>query len=383
MHIALNGWFWNQPHVGSGQYLRHLLTNLQQIAPELTLTLIVPEYITTLDALPPNMNVAYGKTRFKGHFGKVWFEQRGYPEAVRQVSADIAHVPYWGAPLNSKPAKLVTSVLDIIPLMLPEYRGGLGASLYTSLVTATAKGSAHILTLSEASKQDIVREFTYPTEQVTVTHLASDERFNPKQGSENDEAIRAKYDLPDEFALYLGSYDRRKNIQNLLLAWTYAGPSLGEQIPLVLAGRYPKEPGTARFPDLKQYSQDLDIERFLFWLGEVDEADKPALYRLAKVFIFPTKYEGFGLPVLEAMACGTPVVASDATSIPEITEEAAYLVDPEDARTLSAAILAVMLQPDLHAHLANVGRGRSTQFSWRKTAEKTLAVYEQVMADGE
>ncbi len=381
MHIALNGWFWDQPHVGSGQYLRELLINLHKIAPELTLTLVVPEHISTFDDLPPNVNIAHGKTRFKGHLGKVWFEQRGYPEVVRQIGADIAHVPYWGAPLNSKPAKLVTSVLDIIPLMLPEYRGGFGASLYTSLVTATAKGSAHILTLSEASKTDIVREFDYPAEQVTVTHLATDDRYHPMQGRENDEAVRVKYNLPDEFALYLGSYNTRKNIQNLLLAWTYAGPSLGEQVPLVLAGFYPKEAGTARFPDLKQYAKDLDIERFVQWLGGVDEEDKPALYRLAKVFIFPSRYEGFGLPVLEAMASGTPVVASDATSIPEITEESAYLVDPDDARTMSAAILAVMLQPDLHAHLSNTGRGRATQFSWRKTAEKTLAVYEQLMAE--
>lgn len=381
MHIALNGWFWDQPYVGSGQYLRELLLNLHKIAPELTLTLVVPEHIKKFDDLPPTVNIAHGKTRFKGHLGKVWFEQRGYPEMVRQVGADIAHVPYWGGPLNSSPAKLVTSVLDIIPLMLPAYRGGISASLYTSLVTATAKGSAHILTLSEASKIDIVREFDYPAEQVTVTHLATDKRYHPIQGRENDEVVREKYGLPDEFALYLGSSDIRKNVQNLLLAWTYAGPSLGEQIPLVLAGHYPKEAGTARFPDLKQYAKDLDIERFVQWVGAVDEEDKPALYRLAKVFIFPSRYEGFGLPVLEAMASGTPVVASDATSIPEITEESAYLVDPDDARTMSAAILAVMLQPDLHAHLSNAGRGRATHFSWRKTAEKTLMVYEQLMAE--
>lgn len=383
MHIAFNGWFWNQPHVGSGQYLRHLLTNLPKLAPEFTLTLIVPEHITTLDDVPPSVNVVHGKTRFKGHLGKVWFEQRGFPKMVRQVGADIAHVPYWGAPLDTKPAKLVTSVLDIIPLMLSPYRGGFGASLYTSLVTATAKGSAHILTLSEASKVDIEREFEYPAEQITVTHLAADDRFNVRLGNEQDEAIRSKYDLPDEFALYLGSYDIRKNVQTILLAWTYAGPSFGEQIPLVLAGRYPKESGTARFPDLKQYAKDLDIERFLYWLGEVDEEDKPALYRLAKVFVFPSKYEGFGLPVLEAMACGTPVVTSNTTSIPEITEEAAYLVDPDDERIMSAAILAVMLQDDLHAHLANAGRGRATQFSWRKTAEQTLAVYKKVMTEEE
>jgi glycosyltransferase involved in cell wall biosynthesis len=212
-------------------------------------------------------------------------------------------------------------------------------------------------------------------------NLAADERFQPANGGDQDEAIRRKYGLPDEFVLYLGSFDIRKNVHNLLLAWTYTGPSLGEQIPLVLAGRQPQTWGTRRFPDLPQYARQLDIERYLVWLGEVDEDDKPSLYRLAKVVVFPSRYEGFGLPVLEAMACGTPVVAADASSIPEVAGEAAYLVDPDDARTLGAAILSILVQDDLRRHLANAGRGQATRFSWRKTAQKTLEIYEQVMRD--
>src|SRR5688572_7014500 len=130
MHIAINGWFWNQPHVGSGQYIRYLLPALHQVDPSLTITLIVPDHVTTLDNLPPNVQVAHGKTRFGGNLSKVYFEQKGFPDAVRRVGADIAHVPYWGAPLNTKPARLVTSVLDIIPHLMREYRGGVLGSLY-------------------------------------------------------------------------------------------------------------------------------------------------------------------------------------------------------------------------------------------------------------
>jgi glycosyltransferase involved in cell wall biosynthesis len=378
MHIAFNGWFWNQPSVGSGQYIRHLLAALQQLDPDLTLTLIVPEHVTTLDHLPPDVNVAHGKTRFGGKLGKVWFEQRGYPDMVRSVGADIAHVPYWGAPLSS-PARLVTSVLDIIPLKMPVYRGGIGNLLYTSLVSASAKGSAHVLTLSEASKRDIVDELEISGDKITVTHLAVPDHYDPKIGSENDETVREKYDLPDEYVLVVGGFDVRKNVNTLLLAWTYAGPSLGEQMPLVLAGRYPRQAGTPRFPDLKTYAKELDIERFLMWIGEFDEEDRPALYRMATAVVVPSKYEGFGLPVLEAMACGTPVVASDASSLPEVAGDAAYLVDPDDARAMGAAILAVCVQDDLNQHLANAGRGQATQFSWRKTAQQTLDVYRQVM----
>lgn len=381
MHIAFNGWFWDQPHVGSGQYIRHLLTALQKLAPDNTYTLIVPAHVTTLEDLPPDVNVAHAGSPLGGKLGKIWFEQRSFPAMVRRVGADIAHVPYWGAPLSSKPARLVTSVLDIIPLKLPLYRGGLCGILYSSLVSASAKGSAHILTLSEASKTDIIEELDIPTRKITVTHLAADARFSPV--ADEDEAVRQKYDLPYEFALYVGGYDIRKNVNNLLLAWTYAGPSLGEQMPLVLAGHYPQKSGTARFPDLKDYAKKLEVDRFIHWIGEVSEDDKAALYRLATVFVFPSKYEGFGLPVLEAMASGTAVVASDESSIPEVAGEAAYLVNPDDARTLGAAVLAVMVQEDLREHLANLGRGQATKFSWRKTAQTTLEVYEKVMqADG-
>lgn len=379
MHIAINGWFWNQPYVGSGQYIRHLLTALTELAGDVQLTLVVPETMRDVEALPPKVTLAHGKMRFKGHLGKVWFEQRGFPEAVRRVRADIAHVPYWGSPFNTKPARLVTSVLDIIPLVLREYRGGFKASLYTSLVAASAKGSAHVLTLSEASKTDIVQYLQIPPEKITVTPLAAEDRYHPKLGRENDEAVRQKYDLPDEFALYLGGFDIRKNVHKLLLAWTYVGPSLGEQTPLVLAGRQPKEWKRPLFPDLHQYTKDLQIEPYVRWLDAPEEADKPSLYRLAKVTIWPSRYEGFGLPALEAMACGTPVVAGNVSSTPEIVGDASYLVDPDDARRMGAAILSVMIQDDLHRHLANAGLGQASKFSWRKTAQQTLEIYRKVM----
>jgi glycosyltransferase involved in cell wall biosynthesis len=378
MHVALNGWFWDQPHTGSGQYLRNLLKALAKLDADLDLTLIVPEHVRNFDGLPETIGIAHAATRFSGKVGKVWFEQRTYPATVQRVQADLAHIPYWGAPLSS-PARLVVSVLDVIPLVLPVYRGGLFPTLYTSLVAAGAKGAGHILTLSDASKADIIKRLGISTEHITVTHLAADERFSPTPNPQQDEAVRRKYDLPDEFALYLGGFDVRKNVNTLLLAWTYVGQPMDIHVPLVLAGSQPKQWGTPLFPDLPGYAKNLNIDKYLMWVGEVDEADKPSLYRLAKVVIFPSLYEGFGLPPLEAMACGTPVVAANASSIPEVVGEAAYLVDPQNAREMGGAILAVLVQDDLHHHLANLGRGRATQFSWRKTAQKTLSVYEQMM----
>lgn len=378
MHIAFNGWFWDQPNTGSGQYLRRLLHNLRRVAPDLQMTLVLPPHNTSPDDLPVNVSVVNTqKSLFGGQLGKVWFEQRAYPALVGRVGADIAHVPYWGPPLSS-PARLVTSVLDVIPLAIPDYARGWKARLYTSLVTAAARGSAHTLTLSEASKADIVKYIGLPEDTITATYLAADEVYHPRIGAERDEAVRKKYDLPDDFVLGIGGFDVRKQFNQLLLAYTYVGQAEGDNIPLVLAGRQP-EWGTGVFPDLPKYAADLNITDYVRWIGYIDEDDKPSLYRLAKVFVFPSIYEGFGLPVLEAMASGVPVVANNVSSIPEVAGDSAYLVEPGDARGMAGAIIALLLQPSLHESMVTQGLARATNFSWRKTAKETLAVYEQVM----
>lgn len=375
MHVALNGWFWDQPLTGSGQYVRNLVKALARFNTQVSL--VLPSHIQNPEHVPQNVEVIHASTPMGGKVGKVWFEQRSYPSAVRKINADIAHVPYWAPPLSS-PARLIVSVLDVIPLAIPEYRGGFFNQLYTSLVATGAKGAGHIITLSEASKNDIVKYLDIPAEKITPTYLAADEKFTPIP-SEYDEEVRRKYDLPDEFALYFGGYDVRKNVNTLLLAWTYVGQALDIHVPLVLAGKQPSVWGTPLFPDMKTYAKELNIEKYLVWLGEVAEEDKPSLYRLATAMVFPSLYEGFGLPVLEAMACGTPVIASNISSLPEVVGDAGYLVKPKDAREMGGAILAAIVQPDLNQHLANAGRGRATNFSWRKTAQETLAIYEQVM----
>ncbi len=377
MHIAFNGWFWDQPNTGSGQYLRYLLHNLRRVAPDLQLTLVTPPHNPSPDDLPANVNVIPTRGG-SGNLGKVLFEQRSYPAAVKKSGADIAHVPYWGPPLSS-PAKLVTSILDVIPVALPEYSSGFRARLYTSLVTAASRGNAHTITISNAAKADIVKYLGLPQDSITTTHLAVNEQYHPRMGAERDAAVRAKYDLPDQFVLYMGGFDIRKQVNQLLLAYTYVGQAEGDNIPLVIAGREPQW-GSPMFPDLRKYAEELKITDYVKWIGYIDEADKPSLYRLADVFVYPSIYEGFGLPVLEAMASGTPVVANEVSSIPEVAGDAAFLVDEGNAKAMGGAIIALLLQQPFRDSLINQGLARATNFSWRKTAKETLAVYEKVMA---
>lgn len=380
MHIAFNAWFWDQPYIGSGQYLRQLIPALRQLDPNLKLSLILPGRIKSPENIPAGVEVISTRGSGRGQIGKVLFEQRVYPAAVGRISADIAHVPYWGGPLSS-PARLVITIHDVIPLSMPVYQGSLGARLYFSLVTASAKGATYLITDSEFSRTEIIARIGVPAERITAIPLAMAPEFHPRLGAERDPQIREKYHLPEHYTLYLGGFDVRKNLRALLAAYTYAGPSVGEEYPLVLAGKAPEQWGTPRFPDLRaEIAQRPGLEQYICWIGPVDEADKPGVYRMASAFIYPSRYEGFGLGPLEAMACGTPVVAADASSIPEVVGDGAYLVSPDDSRKMGGAIIAVLIQNDLRESLRNLGLARASNFSWQRTASSTLAVYQQVMA---
>jgi glycosyltransferase involved in cell wall biosynthesis len=374
MHIAINGWFWDQPNVGSGQYVRNLVKFLRRVEPALKLSLVLPSKMAQTGDIPEGVEVIrVGASG--GKIGKILFEQRAFPAAVGKLKADIAHVPYWGPPLAS-PAKLVTSVLDVVSLVLPEYADSWMAKLYTSLITAAARGSAHTITLSEAAKGDIVRHVGIPAEAITPTYLGVDEAFHPRLGAEKDAAVKQKYRLPDDFVLYLGGFDVRKNVHQLLLAYTYVAQSLSDRYPLVLAGREPAWGSSPVFPDLRKYIRSLGIEDVVQWIGYVDDADKPSLYRLAKVFVYPSLYEGFGLPVIEAMASGTPTIARNIPVMQEIVGEGAFLV--RDERTMGGAIIALLEQEPFRKSLINQGIAQATHYQWRKTARETLKIYHMV-----
>ncbi|MEP7358099.1 MAG: glycosyltransferase family 1 protein, partial [Anaerolineales bacterium] len=303
----------------------------------------------------------------------VWFEQWQFPRACGRLRAEVAHVPYWAPPLSS-PAPIVVTVHDLIPKLLPEYRGGAAVQLYTALVSAATAGASLVLTDSQASAQDIEKALGVPAAKVRAVYLAAGPQYTPKGEWQVDDPIRAKYGLTEGYVLYLGGFDPRKNVRGLLSAWTWASGSIGQGYPLVIAGRLP-EPGGVGFEDYPALAKELDVADTVKFIGAVEEADKPALYRGATVFTYPSRYEGFGLPPLEAMACGVPVVTTTGGSLPEVMGKAGYLVPPEDTRTFGAAILTVVVEPSVHDDLSARGLEQAKQFSWEKTARETAEAY--------
>lgn len=379
MRVVINGWFLvHHPHTGTSQYLRALLEWLPKVAPQHEYHVVVPAGKGAAGVEAGAGYQVHPVPSGAGNFAKLWFEQVTFPRAAGRLKADVAHVPHWAPPLRS-PAPIVVTVHDIIPALLPAYRGRLFVRLYTALVSAATAGAARVLADSEASAKDIQAQLRVPAEHVRTIYLAAGPQYAPTGDWRVDDPIRAKYGLEEGYVLYLGGFDARKNVRGLLSAWTWAANSVGQGYPLVIGGQLPLPDG-ALFEDYLALAKELDVADTVKFIGAVAEADKPALYRGATAFAYPSRYEGFGLPPLEAMASGVPVVTTTGGSLPEVMGSAGYLIPADDTRSFGAALLTIVVEPQVHADLRQRGLEQAQQFSWERTARETVAAYEEVIS---
>jgi glycosyltransferase involved in cell wall biosynthesis len=312
--------------------------------------------------------------RFGENWAKLWFEQATFPRFCRRERAAVAHVPYWGSPLRSGVPTVVT-IHDLIPLMFSLYRGNLLVRAYSALVSRSARRAAHIVTDSEASRQDIIDILKVPPDRVGVVYLAADESFRPVADRSVLEGMRAKYHLPERYLLYLGGFDARKNVSFLLQAYAQLVKEWPQAPRLVIAGRLPEE-SSEFFPAPHVWIDRLDLGDRVLLIGWVDEEDKPALYSAADVFVFPSDYEGFGLPVLEAISCGTPAVVTEAGSLPEIVGEGGLRVQVGNLMGLTQAMARVVREADLRESLRRQALAHAAQFTWDHAAAQMAAIYD-------
>ena len=377
MRVAINGWFWDQPTTGTGQMIRQLIPALLEADESLEIVLVLPNWaIDQVTTLSPRVQVV-ATLCHRSHIGKVWFEQVTFPHRCAQLGVDLVHIPYFAPPLQPLQRTLVT-IHDLIPLVLPAYRGGPLVRLYTALV-ATAAHRAHlILTDSQASRYDILKYLRVPENLVRVVYLAAAPYYRPVSDIAALHSVRQKYRLPERFVLWLSSFDVRKNATALLHAYTWVAHALGDAYPLVMAGNMPTR-NTSLFPDPRRIATELDIAAAVLYPGFIAEEDKPAVYSAATAFVYPSRYEGFGLPVLEAMACGTPVVTSNVSSLPELVGDAAFQVSPDDTRSMAAAIIALCVDETLREEMRRRGLTRASTFTWQRTASATLDAYRQLL----
>jgi glycosyltransferase involved in cell wall biosynthesis len=354
---------------GIGTYIRNLLRELAHIDQ-------TTEYV--LFCKPDDTEIAGGFGRnFRavpeaaGRYSVA--EQLTLPLAAWRERLDLFHAPHYVLPVLT-PSRSVVTIHDCIHLMFPEYLSRVGhAYAYASLWTAAHK-SDRIFTVSEQSKRDILKFFSVPPEKIVVTPNAIDDRFSVSPSQEHLEQIRERYQLSHAYLLYVGNIKPHKNLERLIEAFHLVRSQGRPELELLIIGDE-----MSRMQSLRRTVHRLQLHRYVRVLGFVPDTTLAVLYRLASVFVFPSLYEGFGLPPLEAMASGTPVVTSNVSSLPEVVGDAAVLVDPYSPEAIAEGILAVLRSSHLRDDLRERGLNRVKAYSWRRSAERVREVYGEVV----
>jgi glycosyltransferase involved in cell wall biosynthesis len=391
MRIAISGMFWSQPTVGSGQYLHGMLGELARVAPQHEYVLLLPAYLLderrpTTDDRRPEATPVVGdrwsvvvRTPFDGrskNLAKLWFEQIGVPLAAARLRADLLHVPYFAPPLWA-PIPVVATVLDIIPLLLPEYRGGWAVRAYMRLVARAARRADHVIAISDDSRRDIIRQLGCAPARVSTITLAAGAQYHPIERALAAAQVAERYRLREPFVYYVGGLDARKNVTTLVRAWQRLRQAGGPAATLAIAGR--ALGANARlFPDIDALIADWGLADSIRRI-DVPREDNPLLYNAATAFAYPSRYEGFGMPPLEAMACGTPAVVAAASSLPEVVGDAALLADPDDVSAWAGALWRLIGDAALRDDLRARGLVRAARFSYARVARATLELYARVI----
>lgn len=292
------------------------------------------------------------------------------PVIARKANLDVIHDPIGTAPFlfGTGPAKSVTTIHDVFPLSFPHVSTQMDTLIYKRWLPYASRRVNAIITISEHSKQDITRYLNVTETPIHVTPLAADEIYCPAS-ADQIAIVRRKYDLPEKYILFVGSIEKRKNLTHVLEAYAEL-LNRGIEHRLVLVG-----PKKWRFTEIMETVEKHHLSDKLVFTGYVDEADLPIIYSGARVFVFPSLYEGFGLPPLESMSCGTPVVTSHVSSLPEVVADAALTVDPHDVRAIADAVHHIIVDDAIYARLRTASLARSEAFSWHQTAQMTLDIY--------
>ncbi len=382
MKIGINALFFQYPATGSGQYMIHLLAALAQADTQNDYVLLGPQPVDGQNnsTFPYEVQAVPGIVGGNENIQKVVWEQITGPAAAHKAGVDIFHVPYFAPPLLPRTPTVVT-IHDVIPMRLPAYQPDTKVKAYMRLVASAAHKATMVITVSQHAKQDMVDALKLPAERIRVIYEAAGDEYRPVTDAATLARVRAKYGLGERYIFYLGGLDQRKNVPQLVRAFAHLHGQLGDDsLQLLIAGNPDKQKGPL-FPDPRPVAADLGMAGQIVYRF-IDEEDKPAMYSGASLFVFPSLYEGFGLTPLEAMSCGAPVVCSNRTSLPEVVGDAALLVDPDDTRALTEAMRRVLENPELQRDLRARSLARAERFSWNKTANETITVYEETFTRG-
>ncbi|HEX5417324.1 MAG TPA: glycosyltransferase family 1 protein [Chloroflexota bacterium] len=365
---------------GVGRFVRNLVGALLEIDRETSYTLLYPRARDRSEPpqLPRYDNVVGRQLMFSERLLNVTWYKLGLPLPLDLLGggADLYHFLDFSLPPVRRGATVLT-IHDLSFLMVPECaEGGLRAHL-ERVVPMSVRNASFVTADSENTRNELTTLLDVPPERVAVVYGGVDERFRPVVDRNVLAATRGKYGLTTPFMLYVGTIEPRKNIARLLRAYTLFRERHKGDHRLVIAG------GLGwLYQDVLREIDDLAADHKVVFLGRVPDDDLPALYSLCDLFVYPSLYEGFGLPPLEAMACGRAVLTTNTSSLPEVVGDAGVLVSPYDVEGLAAAMASLLDDPERRRELGVRGVRRAGEFSWQNSARKLLGIYHDLVGGG-
>lgn len=300
-----------------------------------------------------------------------WWDQVSFPQKARKERVKLLHQPCFSAPIFYK-GKVIVTCHDLISVFFPENLPLVSRLFYSKWMPFSYRKATLIIADSEHTKKDLMALLKIPASKIRVIHLATSKEFRPIKAKKNLNQICRKYHTGKYYFLHVGTLEPRKNLEFLVRSYSLIARDISEN--LVITGKK-----GWYYEGLFALVKQLKLEDRVIFTGYVDERDLPALYSGASALVFPSLYEGFGLPPLEAMACGTPVISSNTSSLPEVIGSAGILLPPRDERKWAKNMLKIIKDKGLAMTLKKMGPIQARRFSWEETARKTVEVYREAL----
>ncbi len=347
---------------GFGFYVKNLVENLKKIDTQ-------NEYFL----------IDSGKEKDLRTYERIWWDQVGFVKKAKKVKADIIHKTCFSVPRFGKFKKVVT-IHDIIPLIYPENFSRASRFYFTKLMPWSYKFADYYITISESAKKDLVEKLGLDSNKIKVIYEAAGDEFKVITDLNKIEQVKKRYKISGDYILNVGTLEPRKNLEFFVKVFAdvvkdirkFGNSGIGD-LKLVVAGKK-----GWRYENLFREIENLGIKDKVIFTNYVDDLDLPYLYNGAKLFAFPSIYEGFGLPILEAMKCGVPVISSNSSSLPEVVSNAGILLDPENKELWIKNIIDVLNNGEKQIMMKADGLKQASNFSWEKCARETLSVYESL-----
>lgn len=360
---------------GIGRYSREMVRALAAAPAKFDYRLFVADANRMTRPLLPASNFAWCPTRLTERWlARLWYRLR-LPLPIESWTGplDLFHAADFFLPPVRPGTRTIVTIHDLSFVRLPETVMPGMANHLNKWVPRSVQRADHVIAVSEATRQDLIELYQTPPEKISVLYHGVTPDFKPVLEPDKLSGVRQKYNLGQQpFILSVGTIQPRKNYRRLIQAFATLDPALA----LVIVGSK-----GWNYADVLAEITHQNLAKRVHLLGFVADADLPALYSAANLFVYPSLYEGFGLPVLEAMACGTPVVASNQSALPEVVGEAGLLVDPADIEAMAAAMAHVLSDTGLRQTLAEAGPARAAQFTWAGMADHLLALYQKLVQE--